>query len=128
MSSTGAIASAPVPGIMGAGQSPAGIEAQLAQYQIQLADWVSCPSCNTPEGKAKIQELTNKVSDARRRIEAAETRPTGKPSAALSSGVTTTVNGAIAVPSLSSVNYGDVSSPHTAFRIGTIGALVNVFA
>ena len=72
MTSINAIGSPVFPGLFGAGKSTAALEAQLAQYQIKLADWISCPSCSTPEGKAKIQELSNKVSDTQQRIKAAD--------------------------------------------------------
>jgi hypothetical protein len=75
MSSISAVGSSVFSSLFGAGQSTAGLEAQLAKYQVQLADWVSCPSCKTPEGKAKIQELSNKVSDTQQRIKAAATSP-----------------------------------------------------
>ena len=55
-----------------AGGSGAALESQLARYQVQLADWVNCPSCTTPEGKAKIRELSDKVQDVQQRIDAAE--------------------------------------------------------
>lgn len=35
-----------------------GLDAQLNTVRAQLADWVTCPSAKTPEGKAKIKEVT----------------------------------------------------------------------
>lgn len=75
--SIGAITSATLPSLSAAGKASAGLDAQLAQYQIQLADWTNCPSCNTPEGKAKIQELTSKVSETQASIRAAEVSSQG---------------------------------------------------
>jgi len=43
------------------GSSAGVLEAQLNRYQIQLADWCSCPSGKTPEGMATIQRLQNQV-------------------------------------------------------------------
>lgn len=68
----GAIASSNYAVQQGSGKSTAGLEAQLAQYETKLADWVSCPSCKTPEGKAKIAELTEKVSELKQRQAAAD--------------------------------------------------------
>lgn len=62
------------------GRSAAGLEAQLDQYKIQLADWVNCPSCKTAEGKAKIAEISGKISEVKTRInEAAVTKPNTRP-------------------------------------------------
>jgi len=58
------------PGPAGVDKSTAGLEARLDQYKIKLADWVSCPSCKTPEGKAKISEISDKISEIRTRIDA----------------------------------------------------------
>ncbi len=60
------------------GVSSAGLAARLARVQSQLADWVSCPSCKTPEGKAKIAELSNQIADLEQRMKAAQSgRPEG---------------------------------------------------
>jgi hypothetical protein len=55
----------------------AGLDAQLARLQTQLADWVNCPSCKTPEGKAKIAEINAQIKDVEQRMQAKEqaTRP-----------------------------------------------------
>jgi len=57
-----AIGSSIPSGTIGAASSTVTLEAQLDKLQIQLADWVSCPSGKTPEGKAKIKEISDKVS------------------------------------------------------------------
>lgn len=49
---------------------PAGLDAQLSQLQSQLADCVNCASARTPEGKAKIQEISLKIQSLKARIEA----------------------------------------------------------
>ncbi|MFZ2269626.1 MAG: hypothetical protein WAV95_18775 [Azonexus sp.] len=54
------------------GNSSSTLDAQLAKFESQLASWESCPSCKTPEGKAKIADIVEKISDIRRRIESAE--------------------------------------------------------
>lgn len=53
-----------------AGNSSAGLDPQLAKYKAQLSDWVNCDSCNTPEGKAKIQELSDKIAVIEQKIKA----------------------------------------------------------
>jgi len=52
------------------GNLPSGQEAQLDKYKVQLADWVHCPSCKTPEGKAKIRELSDKIAAIEQRLKA----------------------------------------------------------
>jgi hypothetical protein len=47
----------------------AGLEADLARYKSQLADWCQCGSSKTDAGKAKIRELTDKVNQAEARLE-----------------------------------------------------------
>ncbi len=66
----GAIGSSP--GLSGLGKSSAGLDAQLTKYEIQLADWTNCPSCKTAEGKAKIAEISDKISDLKQRQQDAE--------------------------------------------------------
>ncbi|BBL70945.1 hypothetical protein [Methylogaea oryzae] len=49
--------------------SPAYLDSQLKKYEAQLADWVGCPSCKTPEGKAKIAEISDQISAVKRQIQ-----------------------------------------------------------
>jgi hypothetical protein len=63
-----AVPSIPTPG----GVSPSVLNAQLAKYQTQLADWESCPSCKTPEGKAKIADLQEKIRNIQLRIQSVD--------------------------------------------------------
>jgi hypothetical protein len=51
--------------------APAGLDAQKAQYQKQLADCVNCASSKTPQGQAKIQQLTAKLGAIEARLQAA---------------------------------------------------------
>lgn len=67
-----AIGSSTFPATAASGRSSAGLDAQLARYRTQLADWRGCPSCNTPEGKAKIAEISDKISAIKRLQEAAD--------------------------------------------------------
>lgn len=68
----GAIGTSALASTSSVSASAAGLEARLAQYEIQLADWVNCPSCKTAEGKAKIAELSDKVLEIKQRIAAAD--------------------------------------------------------
>lgn len=52
--------------------SSAGLDVQLDQYKIKLADWQNCASCNTAEGKAKIAEISDKISEIKARMEAVD--------------------------------------------------------
>ncbi|MBV8046053.1 MAG: hypothetical protein JO171_02795 [Paludibacterium sp.] len=51
---------------------PAGLDAQLAKYQAELADWQNCPSRTTPEGKAKIKALQQKVDELKHQQQQAD--------------------------------------------------------
>jgi len=53
-----------------AGNSLSGLDVQLDKYKAQLANWVNCPSCKTSEGKAKIQELSDKIATIEQKIKA----------------------------------------------------------
>lgn len=52
--------------------SSAGLESQLDQYKVKLADWENCPSCKTPEGKAKIAEISDRISEIEQRLKVAD--------------------------------------------------------
>jgi hypothetical protein len=61
--------SSAVSATVGGHLSKASLAAEVARYQKQLADCVNCPSTSsTPEGKAAIQELSNKISVDQGRI------------------------------------------------------------
>lgn len=49
--------------------SAAGIEAQIARDQKELANCINCESAETKQGQADIQALTNRISVARARLE-----------------------------------------------------------
>lgn len=61
----------PAASITGGGTA-AGLDAQLARYQVQLSDWVHCPSSKTPEGKAKIEQIYDKISAIKRQMQSAD--------------------------------------------------------
>lgn len=47
-----------------------GLDVQLSRYKVELADWINCPACKTPAGKAKIQELSDKIAAIELKIKA----------------------------------------------------------
>lgn len=49
--------------------SSGGLEAELSRLQAALADCVNCATARTNEGKAKIQEVTNKINSIKARME-----------------------------------------------------------
>jgi peptidoglycan hydrolase CwlO-like protein len=115
---------------MGAGQSTANLETQLDKCKIQLADWVSCPSHSTPEGKAKISELSNKISELEQRIKTTSYAQKKSARATLTNTNTPSYknkDAAISAPSLSS-KTGVMPTIATSPSTGTIGSLLNVFA
>jgi len=52
--------------------APANASAELAKYESQLSDWVHCASSKTPEGKAKIAEITDKIESIKAQVKRAE--------------------------------------------------------
>lgn len=74
------------------GNSSSILDAQLAKYQVQLADWTNCPSCTTPEGKAKIAEIADKISDIKLSMQSAEL---SKPETRSLSGTSTPIEAAL---------------------------------
>jgi hypothetical protein len=55
-----------------AGISTAILEVQLDRYKAQLSDWVNCASCNTPEGKTKIAQLSARISEIEVQLKSAD--------------------------------------------------------
>jgi len=45
----------------GTAPAPANTSPELAKLEVQLSDWVHCPSARTPEGKAHIAEITQQI-------------------------------------------------------------------
>ncbi|MBV8657305.1 MAG: hypothetical protein JO142_05700 [Burkholderiales bacterium] len=54
------------------------VDAQIASYEVKLADWVNCPSCKTPEGKAKIADLQTKIAGLKQQKQTIEQRRLSK--------------------------------------------------
>jgi hypothetical protein len=122
MSNIAAIGLSTFPNLARVGQSSAILEMQLARYQAQLADWMSCPSCNTPEGKAKIRELSDKVSETKQRIDVADTQNQGR-APAVSAG-----SKVLAAQTLNVVGSGGLPASGQASATGSIGTILNVLA
>jgi hypothetical protein len=51
---------------------PVDLAADLAKCERQLADWTSCPSRKTPEGKAKIKEIGDRITVVKVKMQQAE--------------------------------------------------------
>ena len=97
--------------------SRAALQAEVARFQKQLSDCVNCPSSQTLEGKAHIQELSSKISVDQQRIKQIETTGAPADNSALSSS-TTTVTGD---------GYSNTGAAVPAANQAQ-GDLVNVFA
>ena len=51
------------------GGSRTALDGEIGQCQRQLADLVTCPSSKTPQGKAAMQALSDRISAARAAID-----------------------------------------------------------
>ena len=118
-----AIAASTFSGPSGAGPSGAGLDYQLAKYQSQLADWQNCPSCNTPEGKAKIQEISAKIDDITQRLKASDV---GASSVAVGNSPLNGIGTNAISPLNAAANAGNDSSRASPW-VGAAGGRVDVF-
>ena len=57
-----------VPGV----SRPVSLDADLAACERQLSDWVHCVSASTPEGKAKIEELSARLDEIKSKMQEAD--------------------------------------------------------
>ncbi len=94
------------------------LEVQLEKYKVALADWVNCPACNTPDGKAKIAELSSRIADIETELKAAET--------ATASGITA-VQGANSPAGVKEVLTPDANNTAPPLSDGLIGSRLNVY-
>jgi len=62
-----------LPGAQQRGSQTA-LDGEVGQCQRQLADLVTCPSSKTPQGKAAMQALSDRISAARAAINNAPSR------------------------------------------------------
>jgi len=51
---------------------PAASSGELAKLEVQLSDWVHCPSSKTSAGKAKIAEISDKISAIKTSMKSAD--------------------------------------------------------
>lgn len=124
-----AIGSTALPG-SGASASPtAGLEAQVIRYQKQLSDCVNCDSANTAQGKETIQQVSNKISAAKARIEEINvSRPVNRPVSA-DNQVNATVKQAEAADPVNPARQAlPASGGQPRSTTGTVGTLINVSA
>ncbi|MDT8999610.1 hypothetical protein RQP53_10070 [Paucibacter sp. APW11] len=59
-------------GAMSTGSVPVSLDAERAKCEIQLADWSHCGSAKTPEGKAKIDALSEQLATIKARMQRAQ--------------------------------------------------------
>jgi hypothetical protein len=52
--------------------SAGNLDARKTKVEAQLADWVHCDSSKTPEGKAKVQQLTDQLDAIKAQLKAAD--------------------------------------------------------
>jgi len=109
------------------GKSTAGFEVQLAHYEIQLSDWINCPSCKTPEGKAKIAEISDKISNIRQRMKSAEIQRQNAPIKFMVAGTKIVQRTDTSVP-VANAQVVDYSNSPTILQTGSIGSRLNAFA
>jgi hypothetical protein len=107
----GALASSTAFGAASYTPPTATLENQLDQCRIKLADWESCPSGKTHEGKAIINSLNDKIGDLQARIEKANAAKTD----AAPPGINPTAEANAALNSPASGN-------------ATVGSRLNIFA
>jgi hypothetical protein len=64
-----------------------GLEYQLTRYQKQLSECVNCESAKTSKGKSDIEEINEKISGIKNRIEEVAKKSIKQPSPVISSSV-----------------------------------------
>ena len=74
----GALSSSPAFGTVNPDAALGTLDAQIASYEVKLADWVNCPSCKTAEGKAKIADIRSKIAGLKQQKQAIEQRQPSK--------------------------------------------------
>ena len=66
-------------------REPAALDADLAKSQGELSDWVHCASSKTLQGKAKIEEISARISLIKAKIEESDSAKGASPSMTKSS-------------------------------------------
>jgi hypothetical protein len=124
-----------VNGIAGGGSAsiaavgiPAGLlAADLSKCQVQLSDWVHCASASTPEGQAKIKQISQQIGAIEAKIRvamqaASRSRPAAGAQAPGAAAQTPERGAAVAAPAPSPVpatpSVASVPAPVGASRTG----------
>ena len=107
--------------------APAGVDAQLAKCETQLADWMACPSRKTPEGKAKIAELSDKIKTLKKRQKVADSGTSNASTPKLKSTASDSVTANQNAQGQDSRGGHEAQSGRSS-GAGTLGSLVNVYA
>ncbi|GAO36629.1 hypothetical protein SCT_2038 [Sulfuricella sp. T08] len=103
------------------GTSTSGLEAQLTRHQKALSEQVNCSSAKTPEGKAAIADISNKISTVKTRIEEiANTQPSRYSTTLIATDVNKTNEAA------AKSGVGAALAPKSADA--TVGSRLDVFA
>ena len=121
-----AVGSSPISAMPSGGFGTAGLEAQIARYEKQLSDCVNCSSAKTPEGKKAIEEISNKISATRARIDQVlSAKEVAQPAAAVASSENKSPVLRDGNEAAVSGESGTVALPKSAYS--TLGSVVNVF-
>jgi hypothetical protein len=89
---------------------------------------VNCSSCNTREGKAKIQELSDKLNATKQSIKVADTQTQIDRPRVQVAGLTSDGNQNKTTPTLNVVGSGSRPSIDPASASGAVGTRLNVYA
>jgi hypothetical protein len=118
----------------GTGASPprtsAGVlQSQLNRYQVQLDDWCNCPSGKTPEGKAKIRDLTDKVDALKAQLKQADaTPPQGSVAPVAASSRTISHSNTLDNAGNSDTGTSNATTRHPPSVYSPLGSRLDVFA
>ncbi|MEP7245519.1 MAG: hypothetical protein ABI885_17855 [Gammaproteobacteria bacterium] len=77
------------------GASTTALQAQISRDEVKLADWLSCVSAGTPEGKAHIQAISTELAAAKAQMEAVPASSSNTPVPSL--GGSSSVSGSLDV-------------------------------
>jgi hypothetical protein len=105
--------------------STAALQGQIQRDQLDLNDWVTCVSANTPKGKAEIQKISGEISSAQERIARIEASEPGTSTTAPGS---TATAAASAMPSLTSTASATAPAHSGAHEVRDHGGHVDVWA
>jgi hypothetical protein len=118
----GAVSRSAIAAYIPAGISTAVLEVRLERYKAQLSDWVNCASCNTPEGKTKIAQISARIAEIEAQLKSAEIqKQDGIP-------VAGAVNAAADTGRLSAQDTGDNNGTReSALTAGEVGGRLDVY-